>query len=186
MITAIEIENFKGISAPVRLELRPITLLFGQNSSGKSSLLHALIYAREVFERHNLDADRTLVSGEHLDFGGFRTLVHGHDLRRPVRIAFELDLSHVDLPTEDYSRPDAIAPAQMRLIRQMRAECANVSRDPSPRTSSSPAAWFRLRKAVDETGCRKCRAGSHYGTFVYAPHWHPLASACETSAKPSR
>ena len=51
MITAITIENFKGISEPVRLELRPITLLFGQNSAGKSSLLHALIYAREIFER---------------------------------------------------------------------------------------------------------------------------------------
>ena len=56
MITAITIENFKGISEPVRLELRPITLLFGQNSAGKSSLLHAMIYAREVFERQYLMA----------------------------------------------------------------------------------------------------------------------------------
>src|SRR3954453_21245671 len=98
MITAITIENFKGISEPVRLELRPITLLFGQNSAGKSSLLHALIYAREVFERHNLDADRTLSAGEHLDLGGFRTFIHDHDLKRTIRLTFEMDLDGIDLP----------------------------------------------------------------------------------------
>lgn len=98
MITAITIENFKGISESVRLELRPITLLFGQNSAGKSSLLHALIYAREVFERHNLDADRTLSAGEHLDLGGFRTFVHDHDLTRPLRLKFEMNLDGIDLP----------------------------------------------------------------------------------------
>ena len=98
MITSITIENFKGISEPVRLELRPITLLFGQNSAGKSSLLHAMIYAREVFERHNLDADRTLSAGEHLDLGGYRTFVHDHAIGNPIRLKFELDLDGIDLP----------------------------------------------------------------------------------------
>jgi AAA ATPase domain/AAA domain, putative AbiEii toxin, Type IV TA system len=98
MITAITIENFKGISEPVRLELRPITLLFGQNSAGKSSLLHALIYAREVFERHNLNADHTVAAGEHLDLGGFRTFVHDHEPGTPIRLRFELNLSGIDLP----------------------------------------------------------------------------------------
>ncbi len=98
MLTGVTIANFKAISDSVRLELRPITLLFGQNSAGKSSLLHALVYAREVFERHNLDADHTLSGGDCLDLGGFRSLVHGQDLRRAVRLQFELDLSDIDLP----------------------------------------------------------------------------------------
>lgn len=98
MITAITIENFKGISDPVRLELRPITLLFGQNSAGKSSLLHALVYAREVFERRNLDADRTLSAGDNLDLGGFRALVHNHDEKNKIRLRFDLNLDGVDLP----------------------------------------------------------------------------------------
>src|SRR5438270_3132716 len=97
MITAISVENFKGISEPVRLELRPLTLLFGMNSAGKSSLLHALIYAREVFERHNPDADRTLAAGDGLDLGGFFALVHDHDLQREIVLGFELDLGQVDL-----------------------------------------------------------------------------------------
>ena len=48
LITAIEIENFKGIGNPVRIDVRPITLLFGRNSAGKSTLLHALCYAGEI------------------------------------------------------------------------------------------------------------------------------------------
>ena len=48
-ISAITIENFKGIREPVRIELKPITLLFGPNSSGKSTIVQALHYAREIF-----------------------------------------------------------------------------------------------------------------------------------------
>ena len=35
-ISAIEIENFKGISERQRMEFKPITLIFGPNSIGKS------------------------------------------------------------------------------------------------------------------------------------------------------
>lgn len=76
MITAIEIENFKGIGPRQRIELKPLTLLFGANSAGKSTLLHALHYAREVFERHNLDADQTIAGGRFVDLGGFRNFTH--------------------------------------------------------------------------------------------------------------
>jgi AAA15 family ATPase/GTPase len=49
MITAIELENFRGFSKPVRIELAPVTLLFGTNSSGKTALLHAILFLHEVF-----------------------------------------------------------------------------------------------------------------------------------------
>jgi hypothetical protein len=90
MITSIAIENFKAIRDRVAFELKPITLLFGPNSSGKSSVIHALHYAREVFERHNLDPDQTVVGGKFIDLGGFRTLVHGHDLSRSVVLRFDM------------------------------------------------------------------------------------------------
>lgn len=97
-ITAITIENFKGIREPVRVELKPITLLFGPNSAGKSTIVQALHYAREIFERQNLNPDRTLLGGDSIDLGGFESLVHGHDLTLPVTLRFDLDLSDEDLP----------------------------------------------------------------------------------------
>ncbi len=42
MTTAIEIKNFKGISDRIHIDLKLITLLFGANSSGKSTVLQTL------------------------------------------------------------------------------------------------------------------------------------------------
>jgi len=105
-ITAITIENFKGIREPVRVELKSITLLFGPNSAGKSTVVQALHYAREIFERQNLNPDRTLLGGDTIDLGGFESLVHQHELSLPIRIGFELDLSQEDLPDYMAGLPD--------------------------------------------------------------------------------
>jgi hypothetical protein len=100
MITAVEIENFKGIRERTRIEIRPITLLFGPNSAGKSTLLHALQLAREVFTRRNLDVDVTEGGAGFIDLGGFRNYVHGRDLDKGVTLRFDLDLSSTDFLTE--------------------------------------------------------------------------------------
>ena len=49
-ITSITIENFKGIGDAVTIPIRPITLLFGKNSSGKSTVLQALRYLHKICE----------------------------------------------------------------------------------------------------------------------------------------
>ncbi len=91
-LTRIEIENFKGIGSRQRIDLRPITLLFGPNSAGKSTILQALHYLREILERGNVDPDRTIAGGL-IDLGGFATLVHNHELDRTVTLKVVIDLS---------------------------------------------------------------------------------------------
>lgn len=99
-ITAIEIENFKAFGDRQRIELRPITLLFGPNSGGKSSVLHAIHYAREILLKRNIDVFRCESGGNALDLGGFGSVTH-----RPTSdggetaIQFELDLEHTPLPS---------------------------------------------------------------------------------------
>jgi AAA15 family ATPase/GTPase len=56
ILKALTLENFKGFREPVRIELAPPTLLFGPNNAGKSTIVKALMYAREVLERNNCDA----------------------------------------------------------------------------------------------------------------------------------
>jgi hypothetical protein len=97
-ITAITIENFKGVRDPVRIEFKPVTLLFGPNSAGKSTIIQALHYAFEIFHRNNLDPGSTSLGGRSVNLGGFESLVYNHDLSRSVRLKFELDLSNEDLP----------------------------------------------------------------------------------------
>ena len=98
LITAIEIENFKGIGRPMRVEFRPITLLFGNNSAGKSTVLHALCYAHEILSHRDVDVHKTDIGGDRIDLGGFRNLVHAHDPARPVRLRFELNLEDWRIP----------------------------------------------------------------------------------------
>jgi hypothetical protein len=96
-ISAIKIENFKGIGQTASLELRPITLLFGANSAGKSTILHALHYLRELLEHRSPDVDRT-VAGGMLDLGGFQNLVFQHDLEHVVRLRLTLRPDDDGLP----------------------------------------------------------------------------------------
>jgi hypothetical protein len=91
-LSRIEIENFKGIGKRQAVDLKPITLLFGPNSVGKSTILQALHYFREILERGNIDPDVTIAGGL-IDLGGFATLVHNHELDRAVRLKVIMDLS---------------------------------------------------------------------------------------------
>ena len=99
LITAVEIENFKGIGRPMRVEFRPITLLFGNNSAGKSTVLHALCYAHEILSYGNVDAHKSELGGDRIDLGGLHNFVHAHDPTRTVRLRFELNLEDWEVPS---------------------------------------------------------------------------------------
>lgn len=128
MITSITIENFKGIGGRVKIPLKPITLLFGPNSAGKSTILHAIHYAREVLERRNVDADRTLAGGDAFDLGGFRKFVHNHDLDSSVVIGFEIDLAASNRflpdirPWEDDQSPEYLLLSRIEEVKKAHVE----------------------------------------------------------------
>lgn len=97
-INKITIENFKGIGKRVEIPLRPITLLFGANSAGKSTILQALLYLRDLLDRENADADRLMASGAAIDLGGFRQFVHQHDTSRVIRVGITATVDQDGLP----------------------------------------------------------------------------------------
>ncbi|GIW56559.1 MAG: hypothetical protein KatS3mg082_2963 [Nitrospiraceae bacterium] len=90
-LTALRITNFKAFAESQRVPLRPITLVYGANSAGKSSILHALALAHHALETGELDVQRTQIGGESIDLGGFRQYVHRRERERQVELAFEVD-----------------------------------------------------------------------------------------------
>lgn len=96
MLIGLRLGNFKAFSEPQRLPIRPITVMFGPNSAGKSSLIHGLLLARHAHETGELDAYRTTVGGESVDLGGFRQFVHRRQFDRAVEWSVEVDLAHVE------------------------------------------------------------------------------------------
>lgn len=98
-ITSLSLRNFKAIGQDTQfIDFHPITLLYGPNSAGKSSIIQALHYLYEIFERDNCDPGHTQIGGD-LDLGGFRNLVHGHDLDSTIRLGIGIELGNSLLPT---------------------------------------------------------------------------------------
>lgn len=57
-ISAIELENFQSIETRTRFDLKPITLLFGPNSAGKSAIFDAFELLRSTLDPLLFDAER--------------------------------------------------------------------------------------------------------------------------------
>ncbi len=76
MITDLWIENFKGIGKRQHIPLRPITLLFGRNSAGKSTVLHALLYLREILINHEFEPTQPLDGDHTVSLGSMKEFLH--------------------------------------------------------------------------------------------------------------
>lgn len=91
MLTAIQLGNFKAFADSQRIPIRPLTLIYGANSAGKSSVIHSMILANHAMQTGELDVHRTTVGGESVDLGGFRQYVHRREGSRRVEWAIDLD-----------------------------------------------------------------------------------------------
>lgn len=91
MITDLWIENFKGIGKRQHIPLRPVTLLFGANSAGKSTVLHALLYLREVLQHGNFDSQGPIDGENTVSFGGAESLLHRDNESAGVGTVFRIE-----------------------------------------------------------------------------------------------
>jgi len=82
--------NFKAFGDTQSIPIKPLTLIFGGNSSGKSSIIHGLLLAKEAVRDGRLDLTKTRIGGDAVDLGGFRQYVHRREANRQVEWAAEL------------------------------------------------------------------------------------------------
>ena len=94
--TAITIQNFKGFGDTVTIPLKPITLLVGKNSAGKSTILQALLYLGEVLKTKNADIDEISLAGKAIKLGGFENIVHGQDSSKVITITISFDAAAIN------------------------------------------------------------------------------------------
>ncbi len=91
MINALHLGNFKAFAETQAIPVKPITLIFGANSAGKSSIIHSLALLHEALHTGELDISRTKVGGSSIDLGGFRQYIHRRQAHR--RLDFRLTLN---------------------------------------------------------------------------------------------
>lgn len=92
MITSLRIKNFKAWQDTGEIRFAPITVFFGVNSAGKTSLLQFLLMLKQT--AGSPDRRRVLNLGDSaspVELGTFEDLIFRHDLRR--KLEFEISWS---------------------------------------------------------------------------------------------
>ncbi|RJO69086.1 DUF3696 domain-containing protein [Nocardia panacis] len=88
MLTGVELVNFKAF-AQQEMPLRPLTLLTGLNSSGKSTVLHALALLRQSADAGTLPAGRKPLGHHGFTLNGdLVSLGTGRDVRHEAWVKF--------------------------------------------------------------------------------------------------
>ena len=93
MLTSLRIQNFKSWQDTGPVRLAPLTVIFGANSAGKSSLGHLLLALKQT--ALSADRKRALNLGDTttlIDLGTFEDCLHGHDLSRALDFDIEWKL----------------------------------------------------------------------------------------------
>jgi len=88
MLTHLRVGSFKAWRDTGPVRLAPLTVIFGANSAGKSSLGHLLLALKQT--ALSVDRKRSLHLGdEHslIDLGTFAECVHNHDLTLPLKFS---------------------------------------------------------------------------------------------------
>ena len=75
MIKELHLENFKAFGPLQKIPLKPITLIYGANSAGKSSVLHSVMFIK-AFSMENYNLKNIKLTQGNLDLGGLNSLLH--------------------------------------------------------------------------------------------------------------
>ncbi len=110
MLSELRLRNFKAFGdKEQKAPMSKITLIYGPNSGGKSSVIQALLLLKQSLYRESHDEDRRelMSRGEDVDLGGFPAMIHKHETNRELGIGITFKpprnsfiTSHVKSPTK--------------------------------------------------------------------------------------
>ena len=92
MLKKIGLNNLRSFKNLKDLELKPITILCGTNSSGKSTILKSLLLWKQTLE--NLSSnDGFLLNGRYTNLGTQENLLHNNTKSKVIKFSFLFDMS---------------------------------------------------------------------------------------------
>ena len=92
MLTGIGLRNFKAFGDEMQeAPLSKITLIYGPNSGGKSSIIQALLLLKQSLPNEHRELSASVLTSRGLvDLGSYQALVHKHESERQLRINMEI------------------------------------------------------------------------------------------------
>jgi len=86
MLDALILENFKAFGGRRVIPIRPLTLIFGPNSAGKSAILQSLLALKQTLVDEDTGNAPLRLKGSLVDLGSFRDMVYRHEVDRVCEI----------------------------------------------------------------------------------------------------
>ena len=96
MLREYRLTNFKAFGETVTIPIRPLTLIFGANSSGKSSIFQSLLLLKQTLEEAKNPATALLPKGSLVDLGTYRDFVHRHETSGSFEFEARFDLESTE------------------------------------------------------------------------------------------
>lgn len=144
MLTELHIQNFKAWKDTGRVKLAPLTVIFGANSAGKSSLGHLLLALKQTALL--TDRKRALHLGDvnsQIDLGTFRDCLYGHDVSAQLKFSLKWRLPQAVTLSNPLDKREQFRGDSMWLQSVIRAD-----RNEQPQTESFD---YRLLDGEDVT-----------------------------------
>ena len=89
MLTALSVRNLRSFGdTEQRIDIRPLTIVMGRNSSGKSSLIKSMFLLRQTAEARD-PSTAVVFDGDYAAFGSFREFAHRHDTDELVTVTWD-------------------------------------------------------------------------------------------------
>ena len=99
MITNIRMQNFRAFQTEVSIRVRPITVLVGRNSAGKSSLLKFLLMLRQTLDSQS--ESFFVTEGRHVQLGIWKD-IRNTQTRQPLALnnyfRYSIEMESEELP----------------------------------------------------------------------------------------
>ena len=107
MLHALELENFKAFGKRARIPFAPITLIFGENSAGKSTILQALYLLKQTLENRDTGAPlHPRSENAIIDLGSFQEMIFDHNLEQFLSVRVETTIDITDTLHLSYKRDE--------------------------------------------------------------------------------
>lgn len=92
MLKEIRIKNFKSLKDTGNLEIKPITLLVGPNSSGKSSIIQFLLLVKQTVESRDIE-NPLIFNGTCIQLESYENIIYRNNSEKKLEFEVSFDLT---------------------------------------------------------------------------------------------
>lgn len=96
MLSSLTLNNFKSFRKLENLKIKPITILCGANSCGKSSILQSLLLLKQTKESRS-STQPLLFNGKYVHLGDIENIIHGRDKSKSTFCTYEYTFTRKEL-----------------------------------------------------------------------------------------